>query len=93
MVASDYATLGSIPLSSPITHDDWVLTAWNDFILNAAGLAAIVKGGITKLGTRNPEYDVAGVAPSWAVYASAVIASRSAEDFSGHKPKLVVTYQ
>jgi len=92
VVGADYATLGSIPFcDTPIAFDDWVVGAYNDFVLNAAGLAAISKTGITKLGTRNANYDVAGVEPNWESLKTAQIISWASERGDGYKPKLVVT--
>lgn len=66
IAATDYAVLGSIPYcDTPIAYADWSTTGYNEFKLNTAGLAAINKGGITKFGVRNANYDVAGAAPTW----------------------------
>lgn len=66
LTGTDFATLGSTPFcNTPITYVNWDTDGWNDFILNATGIAAISKTGITKLGLRNANYDVAGVTPAW----------------------------
>ena len=94
LVGEDYATLGSTPFcDTPITFARWSTTGYNDFVLNAAGRAAISKTGITKLGTRNANYDVAGVAPNWESDKAAQLISWAAEKGDEYKPKLVITYR
>lgn len=63
---SDYTYNGSldVPFSSPIAYADWKTGgADNVFVLNAAGLAAINKIGITMICTRNVNYDIAAYDP------------------------------
>jgi len=94
VVGADYATLGSIPFcDTPITFDDWNITGRNYFVLNAAGRAAIPTTGITKLGTRNANYDVAGIAPNWESGKGAQMIAWAAEQGDPYKPKLVITYR
>lgn len=94
IIAGDFDTLGFIPYcDTPISYAAWSLVGYNDFILNAAGLAAISKTGITKLGTRNANYDVAGVAPpNWANQQSSYLYCYTADKGGGYRPKLVITY-
>jgi len=90
----DFARLGSIPFcDTPITYNNWVLEGYNNFTLNAAGIAAIDKEAITKLGTRNANHDVADIAPTWlgTVFYS-YLACYTADDVASKRPKLVVTY-
>ncbi len=64
IVAGDYDSFGSTAFSdTPIDYDAWSITGYNDFTLNAAGIAAISLTGITKLGLRNANYDVAATEP------------------------------
>lgn len=94
LVAGDYDSLGSIPLcNTPITFTNWVNGAYNDFELNAAGIALISKTGVTKLGTRNANYDVAGISPVWGgISQDSYIRCHSADN-TFNKPKLTITYE
>ncbi|MBA7468597.1 hypothetical protein ES707_03848 [subsurface metagenome] len=93
LVIGDYDSLGSTPFcDTPITYDNFKIGDYNDFIFNAAGLAAIVKGGITKLGLRNANYDVANVAPAWSTSHSAALYAYSADKGGIYRPKLTITY-
>jgi hypothetical protein len=96
LVAADFnvANWGSTPLcDSPIPYAGWNLAGYNNFALNAAGLAAINKTGISKFGTRNVNYDVAGSTPAWSSFKDSSLETYGAEQGSGYKPKLVVTYE
>ena len=93
LAAADYGQVGTTPFATAITYSGWSTSAYNDFALNAAGLAAIAKTGITKLGARNANYDVANTAPSpvsthtaylWGIFADTAGTTTD--------PKLVVTY-
>lgn len=64
----DYTRFGSTPLcDTPITWAMWVSSGFeekrNRFELNAAGLAAVIPGSITKLAVLEVNYDVANIAP------------------------------
>jgi hypothetical protein len=95
LTGTDYGTFGSTAFcDAPITYANWLTSSpyWNDFALNAAGLAAISKTGVSKFGTRNANYDVAATPPSWAYGDIQYLKAYSAEQGTGYKPKLVVTY-
>ncbi len=96
VVGTDYAIArwGATEFSTTITYADWVAADWNDFALNASGLAAISKIGISKFGFRNANYDAADIAPSWSYPATwwSQIYTYSSDQGEGFKPKLVVTY-
>lgn len=94
LVAADYSQVGTTPYcDTPITYAGFSVTGYNDFTLNAAGIAAISKTGVTKLGFRNANYDVADVAPSNPTADRiAYLGCYFAEQGNGYKPKLVVTY-
>jgi hypothetical protein len=90
---ADYqSAFGSTLLSStlgfsslPASDSPFTLT------LNSSGLAAISKGGQTKLGLRDVNYDVGGSTPAWqdSVY---VLANAYAGDGSYLGPTLTVTF-
>lgn len=61
----DYGTIGSTPFATAIPYASWSTSGANIFTLNSSGVAAISITGITKLGVRNPEYDLANVSPTW----------------------------
>ncbi len=90
--AGDFNSLGSTPFSDPIAYGDIIPDAYNDFTLNADGLAAISKTGISKFGLRNPSYDVAGSSPPWSATLISFIRFKSAEVSPSRAPKLVVTH-
>lgn len=85
---SDYQTFGIIKFSS-----DYELTqtenAWLEIVLNAAGIAAISRNGITKLGIRITS-DGLGGAVAWTSSDHAII---NFDDAGGvYPPYLEVTY-
>jgi len=90
----DFDSLGSTAFcDTPITYANWRTDAtFNNFALNATGIVAINTTGITKLGTRNANYDVAASPPVWKKDAFAYLDVWSADMGTGYKPKLVVTY-
>lgn len=93
LAAGDYDSLGSTAFSTAITYANWLTTTtFNDFALNASGLAAITVSGVSKFGTRSPNYDVAASAPTWVSSDSSNLRAWSSEKGAGYKPKLVVTY-
>ena len=79
--------------NTAITYDNWNTSAYNDFTFNATGLAAIAKTGITKLGIRNANYDVANSAPILMGSAVTSYLMGSSADAAGTSsdPKLVIT--
>lgn len=100
LVPGDYDSLGTTPFcDTPITYANWNEHATDDslaentFTLNAAGLAAISKTGITKLGVREVVYDVGGVVPAWTSDLGTDILMGSAESSDAlWRPKLVVAF-
>ncbi|GAI35621.1 unnamed protein product, partial [marine sediment metagenome] len=93
--AADYITLGAEAFcDTPITYAAWDTADYNDFVLNAAGIAAISTIGVTKLGARDTYYDVPNNSPgvpSGNTYSN--IIGHAADTGSGSKPKLVVIYE
>ncbi len=65
-------------------------TAYNDFALNATGIALISKTGVTHLGVRLAK-EISATQPSGLNYV--VFASRDAAGGESTAPKLVVTTQ
>lgn len=93
LVAGDYDSLGTAAFcDTAITYTGFNTSGYNDFVLNASGLAAINTSGISKFGARNTNYDVANSAPSWAASKSSRFRMCYAEYGAGYQPKLVVTY-
>jgi hypothetical protein len=98
LATSDYniAKWGSTQLSTTIITQNFAVGSYNDFILNAAGLAVVQAAldgdGVIKLGFRFG-YDVSNTPPGG--FASTGYYNRAyASDYgAGYKPKLVLTYQ
>ncbi len=94
IVAADYQNIGWELLSHEHIHyADWKIDDWNEFTLNAYGRDRIVKGGITKFGVRDFDYDLRGVNPGWIASKTAQIGWYTAEKGDPFRPELVVTYQ
>ena len=92
LIGSDYSTLGTTALATAIAYASWSTTGYNDFTLNAAGIAAINLSGITKLGLREATYDAPNNAPTWVSGTGAKMEGWSAEKGTTFRPKLTVTY-
>ena len=61
---ADYQSLGAVRYSSDISYSSFDLFGYNDFALNAAGLSAISKTGLSRFGT-SLVIDLDGGTPSW----------------------------
>lgn len=93
LVAGDFDSLGSTAFSTAITFSNWLTTGYNNFVLNANGLAAISKTGVSKFGLRNANYDAADSAPSWSSNLVSQFSNYWAEESGTSKdPKLVVVH-
>lgn len=93
--ASDFAIAnwGSTAFcDTAITYTGWSTAGYNDFALNAAGLAAISLTGITKIACRNVNYDITGTEPSLAANSSSLSGYYSDQTGTTNDPKLVITY-
>jgi RHS repeat-associated protein len=85
---SDYNQIGSTKYASDITCASWSTTGYNDFAMNATGLAAINATGVTKLGFRLSN-DLNNTAPTG--HNAAGFASSDTTG-TANDPKLVVTF-
>jgi len=85
---ADFDQFGTTKFATDITGASFSATGYNDWTLNATGIAAISKTGVSKLGFRSSK-DISNTAPLGANYVLAYSA-----DFTGTSsdPKLVVTY-
>lgn len=87
----DYANFGSTLLAPLIAAAD-LASAYNNFTLNASGIASINKAGITSLGFRS-EWDRAGVfGGTWVSGANNTLNVNFA-DAGSNKPKLTIDYE
>jgi hypothetical protein len=94
LASGDFDSFGSISQTgSPISYASFSTAGYNDFTFNATGRGNVSKTGISKFGTRNANYDVAGSPPAWAndteIYIDAYFADQTG---TANDPKLVVTY-
>ena len=93
LVAGDYAiaNFGSTDFSTDMTVADAVspLNVYEDWALNATGIAAISLTGITKFAHRLTA-DIDNSAPTWGAGADVFITPQFAD--GTNKPKLTVTY-
>jgi len=93
LAAADFHSLGATAFcDTPKTYASWSTAGYNDFSLNASGIASISKTDVSKFGTRNANYDVANTSPTWSSANGSNAQSYTAEKGTGYKPKLVVTY-
>ncbi len=92
VAAADFTSLGTTEFSTTINYADWNTAGYNDFALNASGIAAISKTGVSKFCARCAKYDVGALTPNWVASQTSQTRACSAEQGAGYKPKLVVTY-
>lgn len=93
LVLGDYDQVGSTAFSTAITFAGFSEVAYNDFALNASGLANISKTGISKFSTRNGQYDAASVSPTWANTITMYMKCYGADQAgTTNDPKLLITY-
>ena len=94
LAADDYDSLGATAFcDTAITYSGFSTGGYNDFVLNASGITAILKTGVSKFGIRNAKHDVANSAPPWSSENYSYLAAYAAEQGTGYKPKLVVIYE
>jgi len=99
LVGADYARLGNTPFSNVYPWASWVVDGWNEIPLIAAGLAAINAGGLTRLGVRNANYDVAeeldpgNHQPNWVSTKDSYFYPYMVEKGAPYRPELVITHE
>ncbi len=92
-VAGDYNQIGTTAYSTAISYASYNTAGYNDFTLNATGIAAISLTGITKLGLRNANYDAAGTPPTWTSNQEHFLLGNFADNAgTTSDPKLVITH-
>jgi hypothetical protein len=92
LVAADYniANWGSTKFATEVSLSSLATSSYNDFTLNASGIANIVTNGISKFGARLSG-DIDNSAPAW-ISGADVFAETDMADNGSNKPKLTVTY-
>lgn len=91
LVNSDYniANFDSTRFASDVSIDSISVNSYNSFTLNAAGLAAISKTGISKFAIRL-SCDIDNSAPTWSAPGSSEIRFHTSENTN--KPRLTIAY-
>jgi len=91
---ADFDQVGSTDFATRVAYADFNIGSYEDFALNAAGIANISGSGISKFGVREGAYDLDNTTPPW-VSASRVSINIYWADETGttSDPKLVVTYR
>lgn len=93
LIAADYAALSDTPLCDTArTLGTWSLTGYNDFELNAAGLALINLTGVTKLGVREAYYDAGPNTPAFLASNQYAYFTFSTAEAAGEEPRLTINY-
>lgn len=64
IVAGDFDSLGSTAFSDAPAYTSFSGSVYAVLTLNATGIAAIAKTGVTKFGTKEATYDLTGTAPA-----------------------------
>lgn len=87
---TDFANVASTSFSTTIPYASIVTSAYNDWVLNANGIANINITGNSNFSIRDSVYDVGGSTPGYLSTAEENIVMQSSE--GANKPKLVVIY-
>ena len=88
---ADFGQVGSTAFATAVTWANQNTGAYTDLTVNATGLLDISKTGVTKFGTRNANYDVDNVAPTWGSGGFGTYNIKNADTAgTGTDPKLVV---
>ncbi len=91
LVNADYGQLAATAFITAATIASLTTSAYNNLTLNATGLAAITRAGITKLGLRLSS-DFNNVEPAWVNGGMANVRISTAEAVALQRPILEVTY-
>lgn len=89
LVVEDYDQLGSVDFSTNIPYASWNTAGYNDFALNASGLANISKTGYSMFGALD-KLDFLNTGP--ATSNNSIAGYFSPESGTSKDPKLVITY-
>lgn len=94
IIAADFNTIGIAAFSDIITYANFSITGFNDFTLNALGLANISKTGKSSFGLRDVVYDAGGAVPPQPGSGNRGCSMRTytVDSSAARRPKLVVTY-
>ena len=93
IAAADFQNISRAAFSTAITYAAYALGSYNDFILNASGIANVDTAGVSKFSAQNANYDVADAAPAWIGSKTTSLSAKNAETAeTTSDPKLVVTY-
>lgn len=93
LVNADYGSLGTtVYCDTEILLGSLNASGYNDYVLNPTGLAAISRITVSKFGSRGSIYDAPNSPPTWEDNKNMSAKNYMAEQGSGFKPKLVVTY-
>jgi hypothetical protein len=98
LVVGDFdqcALAAPVAFSSDITYASWSTTGYNDYALNAAGIANILDDGTSAFSWRESAYDAisaSGTAPAYSASKEAWLGAKSSEAGTEYRPKLVIVY-
>jgi len=92
LAASDFATVTSTAQATSIAYASITASAYNNFTLNATGLASISKSGVSKYGIKIG-FDYLATSPTWqSAKSSGFVVSSSENSGTTQDPKLVVDF-
>lgn len=94
LAAADYGQLGTTDFGRSVTQENWSTVAYNDTTINASGIAAINKTGVTKFGIRYGwDFDNTTTGLTWASSGIQKVYGYFADQTgTANDPKLVVNY-
>ncbi len=64
LVNSDYQNVSDTTFATAIGYSSYATTGYNNFTLNASGISAIAKTGVSKFAMRNV-FDISNTSPTW----------------------------